>query len=273
MIEFATKPLLMGILNVTPDSFSDGGRYEDTDTALKHAERLLEDGADIIDIGGESTRPYSLSVSSGAQIHRILPVIRAIRQQISSTVPLSIDTRLASVARLALSEGANLINDVSAGLFDPEILNIAAAAQCPLVLMHMQGTPQTMQDNPEYHDVINEVIFHLKERAAVAQLAGVLPKNIILDPGIGFGKRADHDLSLIKHLDQLCQLGYPVLLGASRKSFMQPFARSQNEENMDILTAASTSIAVKAGAKIIRVHNVRASRQALDLAWAIQQAD
>ena len=273
MIELASKPLLMGILNVTPDSFSDGGRYESTEKALAHAQRMLEEGADILDVGGESTRPYSISVSSGQQIHRVIPVIKAIRKHLSPTIPISIDTRLSAVARLALAEGATIINDVSAGLTDPDILKLAADADCPIILMHMQGTPQTMQNAPQYTHVVDEVIHHLLERVDAAITAGIAPERLILDPGIGFGKQAQHDLALIKHLKRLCDQGYPVLLGASRKKFMQNFAESDHQKGLSITTAATTALAVMAGAKIIRVHDVKANRQALDLAWAIKQSE
>ena len=273
MIELASKPLLMGILNVTPDSFSDGGRYESPEKALAHAQLMLEEGADILDVGGESTRPYSISVSSGQQIHRVIPVIKAIRKHLSSSIPISIDTRLSAVARLALAEGATIINDVSAGLTDPDILKLAADADCPIILMHMQGTPQTMQNAPQYTHVVDEVIHHLLERVDAAITAGIAPERLILDPGIGFGKQAQHDLALIKHLKHLCDQGYPVLLGASRKKFMQNFAESDYQEGLSITTAATTALAVMAGAKIIRVHDIKANRQALDLAWAIKQSE
>ena len=273
MTEFINKPLLMGILNVTPDSFSDGGRYDSPATALAHAEHMLNQGVDIIDVGGESTRPYSMSVSSGEQIHRVIPVIKAIRKHLSSTIPISIDTRLSSVARLALAEGANIINDVSAGVSDPEILTVAAKADCPIVLMHMQGTPQTMQNAPHYDDVVNEIITRLLERVSAAKHAGIRPERIILDPGIGFGKQTHHDLALLHHLKQLTTQGFPVLLGASRKKFMQSFVDRSDENGLDMTTAVTTALAVMAGVQIIRVHEVKSNRQALDLAWSIKHAN
>ena len=266
------KPLLMGILNVTPDSFSDGGRYDTTDAALKRAALMLEEGADIIDIGGESTRPYSLSVSSGQQIHRVIPVIKAIRQQLCNRIPISIDTRLGKVARLALAEGATFINDVSAGQSDPELFQVAAIADCPIVLMHMQGNPQTMQDNPCYTDVVTEVLENLQTRAAAAIAAGIRRENIIIDPGIGFGKRPQHDLALIKHLTRFSDSGFPVLLGASRKQFMRTLTGASSEASLAITTATTTALAVMAGVSIVRVHDVKANRQALDLAWAIRES-
>ena len=266
------KPLLMGILNVTPDSFSDGGRYEQPDAAVRRAAQMLAEGVDIIDIGGESTRPYSLSVSSGQQIHRVIPVIKAIRQQLSATIPISIDTRLAKVARLALAEGANFINDVSAGQSDPDLFAVAAEANCKIVLMHMQGNPQTMQDNPGYRDVSTEVLDTLLTRVDAAIAAGIRQENIILDPGIGFGKRPQHDLSLLKHLAQLTASGFPILLGTSRKQFMRSFAVEQSEAAWAVTTAATTALAVMAGVSMVRVHDVKANRQALDLAWAIRES-
>jgi dihydropteroate synthase len=272
MFNSSGKPLLMGILNVTPDSFSDGGRFNTITAALSQAEKMLIDGADIIDIGGESTRPYSLSVSSGEQVQRVIPIVKAIRSQLSTTVQISIDTRLSTVAKLALSEGANIINDISAGHNDPTILKVAADYNCPIILMHIKGTPQTMQDNPAYEDVVADVIDSLQLSVERAKQAGINPDKIVLDPGIGFGKTFEHNLKLLAHLNRFVELGYPILLGTSRKKFLNTLTATEKPEDLAIATSVTTALAVMAGVKILRVHDVKENRQALDIAWAIKQA-
>lgn len=272
MFNSSGKPLLMGILNVTPDSFSDGGRFNTITAALSQAEKMLIDGADIIDIGGESTRPYSLSVSSGEQVQRVIPIVKAIRSQLSTTVQISIDTRLSTVAKLALSEGANIINDISAGHNDPTILKVAADYNCPIILMHIKGTPQTMQDNPAYEDVVADVIDSLQLSVERAKQAGINPDKIVLDPGIGFGKTFEHNLKLLAHLNRFVELGYPILLGTSRKKFLNALTATEKPEDLAIATSVTTALAVMAGVKILRVHDVKENRQALDVAWAIKQA-
>ena len=272
MFNSSGKPLLMGILNVTPDSFSDGGRFNTITAALTQAEKMLSDGADIIDIGGESTRPYSLSVSSGEQVQRVIPIIKAIRSQLSSTVQISIDTRLSTVAKLALSEGATIINDISAGHNDPNILKVAVDYNCPIILMHIQGTPQTMQDNPAYDNVLTDVLASLQLSVDRAKQAGINSNNIILDPGIGFGKTYEHNLKLLAHLNRFVELGYPILLGTSRKKFLNTLTATEKPEDLAIATSVTTALAVMAGVKILRVHDVKENRQALDVSWAIKQA-
>ena len=262
----------MGILNVTPDSFSDGGRFNTITAALSQAEKMLSDGADIIDIGGESTRPYSLSVSSGEQVQRVIPIVKAIRTQLSTTVQISIDTRLSTVAKLALSEGANIINDISAGHNDPTILKVAADYNCPIILMHIKGTPQTMQDNPAYEDVVADVLASLQMSVERAKQAGIKQDKIVLDPGIGFGKTLEHNLKLLAHLNRFVELGYPILLGTSRKKFLNTLTATEKPEDLAIATSVTTALAVMAGVKILRVHDVKENRQALDVAWAIKQA-
>lgn len=262
----------MGILNVTPDSFSDGGRFNTITAALSQAEKMLIDGVDIIDIGGESTRPYSLSVSSGEQVQRVIPIVKAIRSQLSTTVQISIDTRLSTVAKLALSEGANIINDISAGHNDPTILKVAADYNCPIILMHIKGTPQTMQDNPAYEDVVADVIDSLQLSVERAKQAGINPDKIVLDPGIGFGKTFEHNLKLLAHLNRFVELSYPILLGTSRKKFLNTLTATEKPEDLAIATSVTTALAVMAGVKILRVHDVKENRQALDIAWAIKQA-
>ena len=272
MFDSFHKPLIMGILNVTPDSFSDGGRHNDVESALIQAEKMLADGADIIDIGGESTRPKSISVSSGEQIARVIPVIKAIRTQLSNDVLISIDTRLSTVAKAALAAGANIINDVSAGRDDPQILTVAAEAGCPMILMHIQGIPETMQDNPYYDNVVAEVLASLENSVNQAIAAGIKKENLLIDPGIGFGKRAHDNLTLLAHLDKLVATGLPVLLGTSRKRFMGALCNISEPCELITATAATTALGVMAGVQLFRVHDVKENRQAADVAWAIKNA-
>ena len=272
MFDSSGKPLIMGILNVTPDSFSDGGHFNNITSALMQAEKMLNDGVDIIDIGGESTRPYSISVSSGEQVQRVIPIIKAIRTQLSSTVQISIDTQLSTVAKLALAEGANIINDISAGHNDPNILNVAVDYDCPIILMHIKGTPQTMQDNPSYDNVVSDVLTSLYISAERAKQAGIKQDKIILDPGIGFGKTIEHNLKLLGHLKQFVETGYPVLLGTSRKKFLNTITATKKPEDLALATSITTALAVMAGVKVLRVHDVKENRQALDIAWAIKQS-
>lgn len=268
----SAKPLIMGILNVTPDSFSDGGRFNHIDAALRQVELMLSEGADIIDIGGESTRPGSDPVSSEAQLRRVIPVIEAIRKQITDKVVISIDTSLSKVADAALQAGANLVNDVSAGLNDPNMLALTAKREVPIILMHSQGTPLTMQDNPYYDDVVKEVIDFLKSRIVTTLASGVNRDNILIDPGIGFGKRKQDNLDLLANLDKFVELGFPVLLGASRKRFMGAICDVTDPSELVTATAVTTALGVMAGVKLFRVHDVKANRQAVDVAWAIKQS-
>jgi dihydropteroate synthase len=266
------KPLIMGILNVTPDSFSDGGKYTGLNEALRQVERMLAEGVDIIDIGGESTRPGSDSVVAIDQLQRVIPVITAIRQQLKSDILISIDTTSSEVAKAALAAGANIINDVSAGQDDEAMLALAAQTDVPIILMHSQGTPKTMQDNPYYDDVVREVIEALKKRIDAALKAGIKKENIAIDPGIGFGKRKQDNLDLLAHLDVLVALEYPVLLGTSRKRFMGTLCDVTEPSELVTATAVTTALGVMAGVRIFRVHDVRENRQAADVAWAIRQS-
>lgn len=263
------RPLIMGILNVTPDSFSDGGEFLEVERAVAHALRMVEEGAEIIDIGGESTRPGSDPVPEEEQLRRILPVIRALAPELKGEVFISVDTSRSRVARAALEAGASMINDVFAGRDDPEILKLAAESGAPIVLMHMQGTPKTMQESPFYHDVVAEVEAFLKERTEAARRAGVREKQIVIDPGIGFGKRREDNLKLLAHLDRLTRLGYPVLLGTSRKRFMGALLEESDPKRLLAPTVATTALGVWQGVRIFRVHDVRPNRQALQVAWAI----
>ncbi len=265
-----SKPLIMGILNVTPDSFSDGGQFSDVEAALAQVKRMITEGVDIIDIGGESTRPGSKPVSPTEQKQRVIPVITAIRQTLKSDILISIDTTSSAVAKAALEAGANIINDVSAGQDDPEILTVSATLNAPIILMHRQGTPKTMQDNPYYEDVIPEVINTLLEQIKLAIQAGVKKENILIDPGIGFGKRKQDNLELLAHLDQFVALGYPVLLGTSRKRFMGSICNVTEPAELVTATAVTTALGVMAGVQIFRVHDVKENRQAADVAWAIK---
>lgn len=266
------KPLIMGILNVTPDSFSDGGSYLSVNAALRQVQLMLAQGADIIDIGGESTRPGSVPVDADEQIRRVIPVIKEIRLRIGSHIKISIDTTDSTVAKAALNAGATLINDVSAGQDDRSILSVAARYNVPIVLMHKQGAPKTMQDNPYYDDVVQEVVSALQERIESAQQAGIKRNRIFIDPGIGFGKRKQDNFDLLAHLDAFVDLGFPVLLGTSRKRFMGTLCHVNEPSELVTATAVTTALGVMAGVRIFRVHDVRENRQAADVAWAIKQS-
>lgn len=266
------KPLIMGILNVTPDSFSDGGRYSDVDAAVRQARRMLVEGADIIDIGGESTRPGSEPVAADEQIRRVAPVITAIRQQVSADIPISIDTTLSEVARAALKAGADIINDISAGRDDEAILALAAETGAPIILMHSQGAPKTMQDKPYYDDVVREVLAALHRQIDAALKAGIKKERIAIDPGIGFGKRKQDNIDLLAHLDAFVATGYPVLLGTSRKRFMGTICAVTEPSELVTATAVTTALGIMAGVQMFRVHDVRENRQAADVAWAIKQS-
>ncbi len=272
MLEIHHKPLIMGILNVTPDSFSDGGRYTDLDQALQQAAVMIKEGADILDIGGESTRPGSERVNAEQQIERVVPVIQAIRGRLSPSIMISVDTTLAQVAEAAIKAGANMINDIAAGRDDPHIFSVAAQYQVPLILMHMQGTPKTMQDNPFYDDVFTEVSEFLLDQVQKALDAGVVRENIWLDPGIGFGKRKQDNLILLAQLPRFVELGFPVLLGTSRKRFMGSICQVTEPSELVTATAVTSALGVMAGVQLFRVHDVLANRQAVDVAWAIKNA-
>ncbi len=268
----AGKPLLMAILNVTPDSFSDGGQYDDGEAAVRRARKMLAEGADIIDIGGESTRPGSEPVSAEQQIARVVPVIEALRRELPLKVPISIDTTLSAVAEAALAAGASMINDISAGRDDEKMLHLAAKQAVPIILMHMQGTPKTMQDDPRYDAVVDEVLGFLQDRIDAAVIAGIARKNIIIDPGIGFGKRKQDNISLLANLQRFVASGYPVLLGTSRKRFMGLICSVEAPNELVTATAVTTALGVMAGVQLFRVHDVLENRQALDIAWAIRQS-
>jgi len=261
------RTIVMGILNVTPDSFSDGGRFDDPSAAIAQAARMAEEGADVIDIGAESTRPGSERVPAGEQIRRLKPILGEVAG--SGTV-VSIDTTRAAVAEAALDAGAAIINDVAVGRDDPRMLPLAAERRCPIVLMHMLGEPKSMQADPEYGDVVAEVRDFLSERLAAAESAGIARRRCIVDPGIGFGKKLEHNLALIAHLDALTDLGAPVLLGASRKRFIGELSDQPDTDARLGGTIAACLAGRRRGATIFRVHDVAPVRQALIVADAVE---
>jgi dihydropteroate synthase len=265
--DLAERGLIMGIVNVTPDSFSDGGHFARTDDAVAHALRLSDEGADILDIGGESTRPGAAAVTVEDELRRVIPVIEKLAGKTAAA--LSIDTSKAAVARAAAAAGAEIINDVTALQGDDDMPRVAAESGCAVVLMHMQGTPRTMQLNPHYDDVVAEVAGHLAQRVAAAQAAGIGPERIAIDPGIGFGKTVEHNMQLITGLGRFAALGHPVLLGASRKSFLATLAHCADVEDRDLPTAVLTALGYGFGARLFRVHAVHANLQALRLAEAL----
>lgn len=258
----------MGILNVTPDSFSDGGRFTTAEAIRRQAVEMIAAGADIIDIGGESSRPQAEPVSAAEELRRVLPAIAMIRE--TSDVAISIDTTKAAVARAAIAAGADIVNDISALRFDPELLTVVKESAVPLILMHMQGTPQVMQNNPTYGDVVQETLAFLGERIRFCEEHGLDRSQLIVDPGLGFGKTLTHNLSLLKHTAEFKALGCPVLIGHSRKSFIGKILGQ--EEERDVATAALSALCVFQGANIIRVHDVRKSYQAIKMAEAVVAA-
>lgn len=257
----------MGILNVTPDSFSDGGRYLDSEAAIARGIELAGEGADIIDIGGESTRPGALSVSAKEEAKRVIPVVRGLRRALS--LPLSIDTTKADVAHRALDEGVDVVNDVSALRFDPGMVSLVVKEQVPVVLMHMQGEPRGMQVQPKYEDVLREVADFLRERRESIVGAGVDPAKVFIDPGIGFGKNLNHNLTLLRSLSTFSSLGSPILVGPSRKNFIGMVLQLGPEDRLDGSLAAAVAASF-AGANLIRVHDVKRTSRALKVADTIR---
>ena len=256
----------MGILNVTPDSFSDAGLFNNVETAVAHAIQMVTEGADVIDIGGESTRPGSEPLSEKEEIERVLPVVQRLRKEIS--VPLSIDTYKPKVAEACLKEGAHLINDIT-GLKNPELRNIIAKHDVPVILMHMKGTPKTMQQNPEYHDLLREIRDFFDQQITVARQEHI--QQIIIDPGIGFGKTLEHNLQILKHLTVFEELGCPILVGPSRKSFIGKITGLPVTERLEG-TIAAVAVSVMNGAHIVRVHDVKECKRAVQIADAIRGA-
>ena len=268
------KVLLMGIVNVTPDSFSDGGTFMGPRAAIEHALKLAHEGADIIDIGGESTRPGAELVSVDEELSRIIPVIEGLKDTIS--VKISIDTRKAVVMQEAIKAGADIINDVTALQYDKDSLQVAANSHCPVILMHglseQGGDPKTMQDNPVYEDVVIEVCESLRRNIAVCEMAGIAKTRLIIDPGIGFGKTADHNIELLANLGRFRDLGLPLLIGASRKGFIGLLGGESDAMKRAPGSIAAALYAVSQGAKILRVHDVKKTRQALGVWQALDRA-
>jgi dihydropteroate synthase len=262
-----SRTLVMGVINATPDSFSDGGQFLSVDAALEQARRLIAQRADILDIGGESTRPGSDPVESGEELARVLPLIEAIRRE--SSIAISIDTRKPEVARAAVAAGANCWNDVSALTFTPESMATAVALDVPVVLMHAQGDPKTMQQDPQYRDVTGEVLNFLVGRIGQAIQAGMKLSNIIVDPGIGFGKTLAHNLTLLQDMPRFVALGRPVLVGASRKRFIAALDQGAAVEDRLGGSIAAALYAAQQGAQILRVHDVAETRQALTIQKAL----
>ena len=256
-------PLLMGIVNVTPDSFSDGGEFLETNRAVEHALRLADEGADVLDIGGESTRPGAAVVTLDEELQRVVGVIHALRSQTNKLI--SIDTTKAKVAAEALAAGADIVNDISGLTFDPDIVDVCAASTCGVICMHIQAKPQTMQDDPHYDDVVGEVSQFLRDRIQALVAAGIAQERIVTDPGIGFGKTAQHNIELLSQIDTLRGLGCPVLIGHSRKRFLAKVLGSPLEERVFGTVGVSVAVAAQ-HADMIRVHDVAATRDAL-LAW------
>ena len=272
------RTLVMGIVNVTPDSFSDGGRFLNCDDAIAQGLRLMDEGADILDVGGESTRPFSDAVSSEEELDRVIPVIEALARR--GTVPISIDTTKAEVARAALAAGASIINDVSAMRVDPAMAQVAVHHDVPIILMHMLGTPKTMQVDPEYDDVVASVSTFLRRAVEKAVQAGIDSRRIIVDPGIGFGKTFEHNLQLLRNLIAFQDLQCPVLVGSSRKAFIRHLLKPPGEKDIRadlpiVATGTQATVAVAAlqGAHIVRVHEVADTRATLKIVDAIRNAD
>jgi dihydropteroate synthase len=270
VFDFSKRSYVMGILNVTPDSFSDGARFYDLDAAIKHGMEMAEQGADIIDVGGESTRPGADTVSADEEIQRTEPVIRELSKRID--IPLSIDTTKADVARRALDAGAEIVNDISALRADPEMVDVAVSYQAPVVLMHMLGSPKTMQQDICYDSIIEDITDFLKERIDFAINNGVERNKIIIDPGIGFGKSVGNDnFEIIREMRSFASLGLPVLVGPSRKAFIGRLLDAEVDER-DIGTLATVSIAIHNGANIVRVHNVAQTKMAAKVADSVIRA-
>lgn len=267
-LDLSQRTHIMGVLNVTPDSFSDGGLYFQRDKAIEHGLRLARNGADIIDVGGESTRPYSERVSLQEELDRVIPVVQGLSRELQT--PLSIDTCKAEVARQALKAGAAIINDISALRFDPEIVTVAAKAGVPVILMHMKGTPGDMQRNPTYQDLIPEILDFLKQAIDRAVAGGIKKRMIIVDPGIGFGKTFDHNLQIIRELSQLRVLERPILFGPSNKAFIGHILKKEPHER-DTGTMATIAAGVLHGAHIVRVHNVKETLETVKMIDAIKR--
>jgi len=270
-LHLGVRTLVMGVLNVTPDSFSDGGLFLDTHRAIEHGLQMAEEGADIIDVGGESSRPGSDPVSQDQELERIIPVIEALASRLP--IPISVDTYKAQVAERAVEAGAQMINDISGLRFDPQMPSVAARFDTPLIIMHIKGTPKTMQQDPSYEDLMGEIIAYLREGIDRAErVGGVDPHQVIVDPGIGFGKRVEDNLMILKRLPELTCLCRPLIIGTSRKSFIGAVLdREVDQRAMGSL--ATVAVSALKGAHIVRVHDVGPARQAVDMVDAIVNAE
>jgi dihydropteroate synthase len=267
----------MGIINVTPDSFSDGGDFFKVELAINHGLSLADEGADILDIGGESTRPFSYEITADEEIRRIAPVIEALAKKI--TIPISVDTTKSKVAKAAINAGASIINDISALRFDPHMADVAAGFKTPVILMHMKGTPKNMQANPVYDDLLGEIYKFFSDAVNGTQDKGILRSNIIIDPGIGFGKTFDHNLIILKNLNKFLSLDLPILVGPSRKAFIRNLVKEKGvkdinpkQPEVETGTQAAITVAVLNGAHIIRTHNVKNTRVTLKIVDAIKRS-
>lgn len=267
-IVIQSNPLVMGVLNVTPDSFSDGGTYVTVAQAVDHAQQMQAQGADIIDIGAESSRPGAEPINEREELRRLIPVVEAVRKVVS--LPISVDTTKAAVARSAIQAGAVIVNDISALQGDPAMAHLVAETGVAVVLMHMRGTPQTMQQSPRYGNVVEEVTVFLQQRAQVAIACGIRPSQIVLDPGFGFGKLQEHNLHMLAEFETFTTLGYPVLAGVSRKQFIGNLIRQPVHER-EFGNAGAVAVAVLKGAHIIRVHDVRAMKDTATVVSAISR--
>lgn len=265
-------PYFMGVLNVTPDSFSDGGRFFSVNSAIIRVKELLEEGADIIDVGGESTRPFADPIPLEEEIKRVVPVIKAIKQDFPEAI-ISVDTYKSRVAERALEEGAHLINDISAGTFDPRMIEVIRDYQCPYVIMHIKGTPKTMQINPEYKNVVEEIKDFLSKRIEFLVEKGVRFENIIIDPGLGFGKTLDHNVEILRKIDEFFKLGRPVLLGHSRKSFIGTLTNRPDPLKREGGTVGVSFWAYLKGIHILRVHRVDLSKDAIMMFRLLKQQE
>jgi dihydropteroate synthase len=266
--DLASRTYVMGILNVTPDSFSDGGRYLNIEQAIEHGQKLVEDGADFIDVGGESTRPGSESVSIKEEVRRVIPVIESLNKKIG--VPISIDTCKSDVAEAALQVGATIVNDISAMIFDTKMASVIAKHQASVVLMHIKGTPKNMQMNPSYNNVTEDVKQFLREQLEEATKAGIT--QIMIDPGIGFGKKFEHNIQLLKELKTFTSLGYPLLVGVSKKSFLSAILSLPPNERVEG-TAAAVTASILNGANIIRVHDVKEMKRVAMVSDALKSTN
>ena len=264
------ETLVMGILNVTPDSFSDGGLFYNTDEAVSHALQLIENGIDIIDIGGESTRPGAEKISEEEEIQRIIPVVKQIRE-LSSEIIISIDTTKSMVAQKAIQSGANIINDISGFSFDNKMIDVVRESKVPVIIMHMQGDPSNMQNKPVYDDLIIDISSFFKSKIKLAIDAGIKKEQIILDPGIGFGKTVGDNFQLINQLNEFCKLGFPVMIGPSRKSFIGTTLNLPVDDRLEG-TAAAVAVGVMNGARIVRVHDVKEIKRVVTIVEKIRTA-